>query len=195
LAQAIQAADEAMRLASVPPIVTPVSPVAASPDSEATSPASADPDAPDFGPALSEPKWPEPFPAMPPPLPPGALDRLHGEVLGRRVKTVFRIWVLVFGLVGAQMGWVLRPFIGNPHMPFTFFREREGSFFEAVIDRSVDLMSGSSSSTRSPHRSRSNSGSGWNNDVSTTDNSAPEPPRRAGTSSSPTTRPETTDRR
>ena len=44
-------------------------------------------------------------------LPPGALDRLEGQVLGRHVKTCFRIWVLVFGLVGA-MGWVLRmPFI------------------------------------------------------------------------------------
>jgi len=44
---------------------------------------------------------------------PGALDRLPGHVLGKHTKLIFRIWVVVFGLVGAQMGWVLRPFIGD----------------------------------------------------------------------------------
>jgi hypothetical protein len=64
---------------------------------------------------------------------PGALDRLEGQVLGRHVKTVFRIWIIVFGLVGAQMGWVLRPFIGDPARPFAWFRPRESNFFEAVF--------------------------------------------------------------
>lgn len=63
---------------------------------------------------------------------PGALDRLEGHVLGRHVKTVFRIWLIVFGLVGAQMGWVLRPFIGDPARPFAWFRPRESNFFQAV---------------------------------------------------------------
>ena len=49
------------------------------------------------------------------------------------VGAVFYIWLLVFGLVGAQMGWVLRPFVGSPLMPFTWFRPREASFFEAVL--------------------------------------------------------------
>lgn len=65
---------------------------------------------------------------------PGALDRIDGHVLGKHVKSVFRLWVVVFGLVGAQMGWVLRPFIGKPDMPFTWFRARESNFFEAVLD-------------------------------------------------------------
>ncbi len=30
------------------------------------------------------------------------------------VRVGFRCWVVLFGLVGAQMGWVLRPFIGDP---------------------------------------------------------------------------------
>jgi hypothetical protein len=66
------------------------------------------------------------------PAPPGALDALPGHVLGRRVRIVFRCWLLVFALVGAQMAWVLRPFIGNPEQPFAWFRVRESSFFEAV---------------------------------------------------------------
>lgn len=51
----------------------------------------------------------------------------------QKAKNVVRIWTLVFGLVGAQMSWVLRPFIGSPYMPFEWFRERESNFFLAVI--------------------------------------------------------------
>ena len=53
-----------------------------------------------------------------------ALDPLENRVLSKHVKTVFRLWVIVFALVGAQMGWVLRPFVGNPAIPFTWFRPR-----------------------------------------------------------------------
>ena len=47
-------------------------------------------------------------------------------------RRVFLIWVLVFGLVGAQSGWILRPFVGSPDVPFTWFRPKQGSFFEGV---------------------------------------------------------------
>src|SRR4051794_35357426 len=73
---------------------------------------------------------------------PGALDTLDGQVSSRNVRTVFRIWVLVFGLVGAQTGWVLRPFIGDPSKPFTFFRERQSNFFEGVVKTTGRLLSG-----------------------------------------------------
>lgn len=63
----------------------------------------------------------------------GPLDRSADHVLGRHVRTVFRIWVIVFGLVGAQMAWVLRPFIGHPNTPFTWFRATGSNFFEGVL--------------------------------------------------------------
>lgn len=76
----------------------------------------------------------------PPPIPaveqadaqPGALERMPAEVADNRVRMVFAVWVVVFGLVGSQMSWVLRPFIGAPDAPFTLFRVRESNFFEAV---------------------------------------------------------------
>ena len=71
----------------------------------------------------------------------GALDPVEGQVLGRHVKTVFRIWVVLFGLVGAQMGWVLRPFVGNPKVPFTWFRDRQSNFFHAVFEAFSNLFS------------------------------------------------------
>lgn len=66
------------------------------------------------------------------PRKPGALE---AEGLAERAdaQSVFRIWVLVFSLVGAQMSWVLRPFVGSPNLPFEWFREREDNFFVAVF--------------------------------------------------------------
>jgi hypothetical protein len=43
------------------------------------------------------------------------------------------MWIVAYAVVGAQMGWLLRPFIGKPGAPFEWFRAREGSFFLAVV--------------------------------------------------------------
>lgn len=72
----------------------------------------------------------------------GALSRVHGHVLGAHVKTVFRIWLVVFGLVGAQMGWVLRPFIGHPGQAFQWLRPIHSNFFEAVFQHVMHLIGG-----------------------------------------------------
>lgn len=83
-------------------------------------------------PAEAAPTPEAPVEVVPSVLPSGALDRLEGHVVGPPVMSVFRCWMVVFALVGAQMAWVLRPFIGNPDQPFTWFRQRESNFFEAV---------------------------------------------------------------
>ncbi len=72
--------------------------------------------------------------------PTGALDSMGG-LTTQKAESVFRIWTVVFALVGAQMSWVLRPFIGNPNMPFEWFRERESNFFLAVFKSLVSLFS------------------------------------------------------
>lgn len=74
------------------------------------------------------------------PKPPGPLDSLEGVVLGHHVRKVFCCWIVLFGLVGAQMGWVLRPFIGSPNKDFSWFRVRNSNFFEAVIQAIDNLM-------------------------------------------------------
>ena len=65
--------------------------------------------------------------------PTSALDQV-GYGTTEKARSVFRIWIIVFSLVGAQMSWVLRPFIGSPDMPFTWFRARESNFFLDIID-------------------------------------------------------------
>ncbi len=71
----------------------------------------------------------------------GPLDPVEDQVLHDHVKTVFQIWVILFGVVGAQMGWVLRPFVGNPSVQFAWFRGRESNFFQAVWHAFVSLWS------------------------------------------------------
>jgi hypothetical protein len=80
---------------------------------------------------------PDDSPAKDPASP---LEMPAGHLLAGHVKTVFRLWIVVFGLVGAQMSWVLRPFIGNPDEPFTWFRPRQSNFFEAVWHALLNLF-------------------------------------------------------
>jgi len=74
---------------------------------------------------------------------PGPLERLPTGVpeqgLGQ-ARTIFQVWVLIYGLVGAQMGWLLRPFVGNPNMPFEWLRSRQGNFFQAVVTHAQHLL-------------------------------------------------------
>ena len=78
----------------------------------------------------------------PAPLDPaGALEGTPGIGLGRNVTLVFRCWVLAFALVGAQMSWVLRPFIGAPDVEFKWFRPRESHFFESIWHTLQNLFS------------------------------------------------------
>jgi len=41
----------------------------------------------------------------------------------RRHRLMLRGWLAIYAFVGIQMGWVLRPFIGNPAAPTEFFRQ------------------------------------------------------------------------
>jgi hypothetical protein len=82
----------------------------------------------------------EPSPLPPGSLPPGPLDHPAGQALGSHVRGVFRCWMVLFALVGSQMGWVLRPFIGQPWAPFTFFRPRGDNFFIGVWQHVLNLF-------------------------------------------------------
>ncbi len=55
---------------------------------------------------------------------------------------VFGVWIIIYGLVGAQMGWILRPFVGHPNIPFAWLRPRGGNFFESIWAQLSNLMGG-----------------------------------------------------
>lgn len=56
--------------------------------------------------------------------------------------TLMGVWILLYGVVGAQMGWVLRPFIGSPDLPFAIFRPTAGNVFQAVWRTLWSVMGG-----------------------------------------------------
>ena len=41
----------------------------------------------------------------------------------RRHRKLLRVWLVIYGFVGIQMGWVLRPFIGTPNLTPQFLRQ------------------------------------------------------------------------
>jgi len=43
------------------------------------------------------------------------------------------IWILLFGFVGTQLAWTLRPFFGSPGQPFELFRDIEGTFYSNIL--------------------------------------------------------------
>jgi hypothetical protein len=53
---------------------------------------------------------------------------------------VFSAWTLIYAVVGAQMGWILRPFIGAPNQPFEWFRNRQSNFFVVVWESFLRLF-------------------------------------------------------
>jgi hypothetical protein len=62
------------------------------------------------------------------------LRRLYRPLIERNPKhrLLLRAWLIVFAFVGIQMGWVLRPFVGHPRGPTTFFRE--GAWGNAYVE-------------------------------------------------------------
>jgi hypothetical protein len=65
---------------------------------------------------------------------PGQLRVQRAPQPGRPHLRIFVVWTMIYGVIGAQMGWILRPFIGTPEQPFTLFRQRESNFFEAFFE-------------------------------------------------------------
>jgi hypothetical protein len=57
-------------------------------------------------------------------------------------RLIFLLWVLLYGFVGSQMAWTLRPFIGMPGEPFIIFVQIGGNFYSDVIASLSELLMG-----------------------------------------------------
>jgi hypothetical protein len=62
------------------------------------------------------------------------LKRFYAPLIARdrRHLTMVRVWIILYAFVGIQMGWVLRPFIGDPEKTTHFFRE--GAWGNAYVE-------------------------------------------------------------
>jgi hypothetical protein len=63
-----------------------------------------------------------------------ACASLWRRTLPTRSTAVFLIWIVTYALVGAQMGWILRPFVGAPNLPWEFLRETESNIFDGLVE-------------------------------------------------------------
>jgi hypothetical protein len=56
--------------------------------------------------------------------------------------TLLYIWILLFGFVGTQLGWTLRPFFGSPGENFQVFRNLDGTFYGDIFSTIGRLIHG-----------------------------------------------------
>jgi hypothetical protein len=57
-----------------------------------------------------------------------------------KIRTnILRFWLCLYGFVGTQLGWTLRPFFGTGGS-FELFRPREGSFFTTIMQLLNNIM-------------------------------------------------------
>jgi len=58
-------------------------------------------------------------------------------------RKVLFAWLAGNLLLGSQLAWNLRPFVGSPHLEVEFLRPNafEGNFFEAVLGHATNLLS------------------------------------------------------
>jgi hypothetical protein len=62
------------------------------------------------------------------------------DLYPRQAIKILQLWILIFGFVGTQMAWSLRPFVGSPDLDYELLRSgRQGNFYQAVWGSVVDL--------------------------------------------------------
>lgn len=88
----------------------------------------------------------EPPPSVPPRVATWSRTQTHSALRGlpptiHRGSGLLQLWILIYGLVGVQMAWILRPFVGNPEGELAFFRPVGGNFFEGLF-RAIERLLG-----------------------------------------------------
>jgi hypothetical protein len=88
---------------------------------------------------------PAPVQAPPAPIqvPPGYVLQPVHQQFARPVKpqsaatppsmSLLYVWILLFGFVGTQLAWTLRPFFGSPGMKFSLYRDIDGNFYAEIF--------------------------------------------------------------
>jgi len=63
-----------------------------------------------------------------------SMKSLHSQDTekSRNLKVV-QAWLFLYGFVGSQLGWSLRPFFGNPGKDFALFRPLESNFYVHIF--------------------------------------------------------------
>jgi hypothetical protein len=98
------------------------------------------------GPANGAPGAVQPVPAAPP-VPPGYVllpmrQPARPAASTPPSMTLLYIWILLFGFVGTQLAWTLRPFFGSPGMKFSLYRDIDGNFYSEIFHTIARIFGG-----------------------------------------------------
>lgn len=53
---------------------------------------------------------------------------------GQAIRTrILQFWLILYGFVGSQLGWTLRPIFGSPSNPFELFRQMQGNIYLDIV--------------------------------------------------------------
>jgi hypothetical protein len=68
-------------------------------------------------------------------------SQLPAPITNQRTrKRLLQFWLILYALVGSQLGWTLRPFFGAPGESFQLFRTIEGNFYSQVFRSLFTLL-------------------------------------------------------
>jgi len=69
----------------------------------------------------------------------GLLRRAYRPLIAKdpRHRWLLRMWIVLYAFVGIQMGWILRPFIGDPGQPVRFFRRGQWENAYVIVARMI----------------------------------------------------------
>ncbi|MBF2066774.1 MAG: actin-binding WH2 domain-containing protein [Calothrix sp. C42_A2020_038] len=63
------------------------------------------------------------------------------DEVGKKTRTsILRSWLLLYGFIGMQLGWFLRPFFGSPGTQFEMFRAVQGNFYLDVVAAVSEIL-------------------------------------------------------
>ncbi|OKH31650.1 actin-binding WH2 domain-containing protein [Calothrix sp. HK-06] len=63
------------------------------------------------------------------------------DEVGKKTRTsILRSWLLLYGFIGMQLGWFLRPFFGSPDTKFEMFRAVQGNFYLDIVAAMSEIL-------------------------------------------------------
>lgn len=63
------------------------------------------------------------------------------DEVGKKTRTtILRSWLFLYGFVGVQLGWFLRPFFGAPGSKFELFRAVSGNFYLDIVSAISQIL-------------------------------------------------------
>ncbi|QIR37740.1 actin-binding WH2 domain-containing protein [Tolypothrix sp. PCC 7910] len=63
------------------------------------------------------------------------------DEVGKKTRTtILRSWLFLYGFVGVQLGWFLRPFFGSPGSKFELFRAVGGNFYLDIVSAISEIL-------------------------------------------------------